>query len=338
MQLYAGIDLHSNNSVLAIIDSKGGKVYQKRLENNLDVIQKALEPYKSTLSGTVVESTYNWYWLVDGLMEQGYSVHLANPTAIQQYNGIKHTNDYTDANWLAELLRLDLLPEGYIYPKEGRGLRDLLRKRCNLVQQSTQNILSLQNSISRQTGIKVSGSKIKTLTAEEMSGYFKDENITAAAVSLLNIINMLQTEINRIEKLCLKQAKIKPEFIKLKTIPGIGDILALTIMLETGDINRFKKVGNFSSYCRCVESKKISNGKKKGENNKKNGNKYLSWAFIEAAHFAIRYNESIKKYYQKKMSKTTQIVAIKTIAHKLARAAYYIMRNGESFEINKAFA
>lgn len=337
MQLYAGIDLHSNNSVLAIINSEGRKVYQKRLENNLDTIQKALEPYKSNLFGTVVESTYNWYWLVDGLMERGYSLHLANPNAIKQYNGIKHTNDYTDANWLAELLRLNLLPEGYIYPKEGRGLRDLLRKRCNLVQQRTQNILSLQNSILRQTGIKISGSKIKTLTVKEIGEYFKDNNVKAAATSALNIINVLEKEVITIEKLALKQVKIKPEFSKLKTIPGVGDILTLTIMLETGDINRFKKVGNFSSYCRCVESEKVSNGKKKGENNKKNGNKYLSWAFMEAAHYAIRYNERIKKYYQKKISKTHQIVAIKTVAHKLARAAYYIMRNGEDFEINKAF-
>ena len=108
-------------------------------------------------------------------------------------------------------------------------------------------------------------------------------------------------------------------------------------MLETGDIKRFKNVGNFSSYCRCVGSEKISNGKRKGTNNPKNGNKYLAWAFSETAHFAIQYNEQIKKYYQRKLSKTKQIIALKTIAHKLARAAYYIMRDGDKFEINKSF-
>lgn len=338
MQLYAGIDLHSNNSVLAIIDAEGKKMYQKRLENNLDTIQKAIEPYKSNLSGIVVESTYNWYWLVDGLMEQGYSLHLANPNAIQQYNGIKCTNDFTDANWLAELLRLKLLPEGYIYPKKDRGLRDLLRKRCHLVQQRTQNILSLQNIILRQTGTRISGNKIKSLTSEGINDYLKDDNVKTAALSSLNIINGLETEVIRIEKLVLKQAKIKPEFSRLKTVPGIGDILALTIMLETGDVKRFKGVGKFSSYCRCVDSEKISNGKRKGENNRKNGNKYLAWAFSEAAHFSIQYNEQIKKYYQRKLGKTKQIIALKTIAHKLARASYYIMRDGGKFEINKSFA
>ena len=337
MQLYAGIDLHSNNSVLAIIDGEGKKVYQKRLENNLDTIQKVIEPYKPNLTGIVVESTYNWYWLVDGLMEYGYSLHLANPNAIQQYNGIKHTNDYTDANWLAELLRLKLLPEGYIYPKETRGLRDLLRKRCQLVEQRTGNILSLQNIISRQTGTGVTGNNIKNISSKEIDDYLKDINVKASALSSSNIINVLGNEITQLEKLILKQARIRPEFANLKTVPGIGKILTLTIMLEVGDIKRFKNVGNFSSYCRCVKSEKITNGKKKGENNKRNGNRYLAWAFIEAAHFAIRYNEKIKKYYEKKRSKTNQIVAIKTVAHKLARACYYMMRDGVSFEINKSF-
>ena len=337
MQFYAGIDLHSNNSVIVVIDGEGKLVYQKRLDNNLDIIQKALEPYKSNLSGVVVESTFNWYWLVDGLMEQQYRLHLANTTAIQQYSGIKCTNDYTDAKWLAELLRLKLLPEGYIYPKEERGLRDLLRKRSQLVQQSTQNILSLQNIILRQTSKKISGNKLKTLKVEEIELYLNDKNVQLAGISNLKVIKILQEEIYQLERIILRQAKIKPEFNFLKSVPGIGDILALTIMLEVGDIKRFDAVGNFSSYCRCVDTKKISNGKKKGENNKKNGNKFLAWAFIEAANFAVRYNEEIKKYYQKKLNKTKHVVATKTIAHKLARACFYIIRDGVQFEVNKAF-
>lgn len=337
MKLYSGIDLHSNNSVVVIIDEEGKQVYSKRLENNLEIIQNILQPYKADLCGIVVESTYNWYWLVDGLMEQNYSVHLANTTAIQQYNGIKHTNDFTDARWLAELLRLGLLPEGYIYPKKDRAIRDLLRKRGFLVQQRTSNILSLQNIITRGTGQKISGRKIKSLEIKDLEKYLQDPNVKQAATSDLKIINSLDTEINKIEKSCLKQVKINSKFKKLNTVPGIGKILSLVITLETGDINRFKKVGNFSSYCRCASSSKISNGKKKGVNNTKNGNKYLAWAFIEAAHFAIMFNETIKKYYQKKMSKTKQIVAIKTVAHKLARACYYIMKDEVEFNLTKAF-
>jgi transposase len=124
----------------------------------------------------------------------------------------------------------------------------------------------------------------------------------------------------------------------LKTAPGIGLILSLTIMLETGDINRFPSVGDYASYARCVNSKKISNSKNKGQGNTKNGNKYLAWAYVEAAHFAIRYSAKIKSFYQRKKSKTNGIVAIKAVAHKLCRACYYIMKDQVAFDVTKAFA
>lgn len=145
MKLYGGIDLHSNNNVMAIVDERDRVVYQKRLP-------KRLAPYQSELEGLVVESTYNWYWLVDGLMEAGFTVHLANPAAIKQYEGIKYTDDDSDACLLAHLLRLGILPEGYIYPKEERPVRDLLRKRAQLVRQKVTQILSIETLMTRNTG------------------------------------------------------------------------------------------------------------------------------------------------------------------------------------------
>ncbi|SVC95372.1 uncharacterized protein METZ01_LOCUS348226, partial [marine metagenome] len=130
---------------------------------------------------------------------------------------------------------------------------------------------------------------------------------------------------------------VKDAFVKLTSIDGIGLILALTIMLETGNIYRFRKVGQYASYCRCVSGGRYSNGKKKGNTNTKNGNKYLAWAFIEAANFAIRYNDTVKKYYQRKLSKTNTVVAKKTVAHKLARACFYVLRDQVEFDVNKAF-
>jgi transposase len=132
--------------------------------------------------------------------------------------------------------------------------------------------------------------------------------------------------------------KLREEFQLLKTTPGIGDILALTIMLETGEISRFASVGDFASYCRCVDSTKLSNQKKKGEGNVKNGNRYLAWAFVEAANFALRFSPPIQRFYQRKHKRTNAIVAIKTVAHKLARAAYHILRNQVPFDVSKAFA
>ena len=121
MKLYAGIDLHSNNSVIAVIDEQDRVVLQKRLPNELERILLALASFKQWLAGVVVESTYNWYWLVDGLMQAGYAVHLANTAAIVQYQGLKYSADEQDARWLAHLLRLGILREGYIYPRERAG-------------------------------------------------------------------------------------------------------------------------------------------------------------------------------------------------------------------------
>ncbi|MFT7675025.1 MAG: transposase [Gammaproteobacteria bacterium] len=138
----------------------------------------------------------------------------------------------------------------------------------------------------------------------------------------LGTLKYLTQQIKTTEASLKQQLKLSPEFIQLTSIDGIGLILALTIMLETGDIRRFNQVGNFASYCRCVSGARYSNGKKKGSTNTKNGNKYLAWAFIESAKFAIRYNDTVKRYYQKKLAKTKVVVARKTVAHKLARACF----------------
>ena len=153
----------------------------------------------------------------------------------------------------------------------------------------------------------------------------------------LRVMQCADEQVAVIERAVLERVKLKPAFKYLRTVPGIGQILALTILLETGDIGRFASVGKFASYCRCVESKRLSNSKKKGEGNRKNGNRYLAWAYVEAANFAQRYDPTIRRFYQRKQAKTHPVVAIKSVAHKLARASYDIMRDQVSFDLTKAF-
>jgi len=337
MKLYGGVDLHSNNSWFGIMDKSEKKVLRKKLPNELPKILNVLKPYRKDLVGIAVESTFNWYWLVDGLMDNGYKVHLANPSAIKQYEGLKHSDDERDAFHLAHLLKLGILPEGYIYPKEERPVRDLLRKRLQLVRHKTSHILSFKNLVSRNLGIQMPSNEIKNLTEEDVEAMFKEEHLVIAGRANIATMRFLKERITVIEKAVLKKAKLREEYIKLLTVPGIGKILVLTIMLETGDIKRFLEVGNYVSYCRCVGSSRISNGKSKGEGNRKNGNKYLSWAYVEAANFAVRGYPYVRSYYQKKAAKTNNIVAIKAISHKLARASYYVIRNQEVFNPKKAF-
>jgi transposase len=288
MNKFSGIDLHSNNSVVVISDDADRILYQRRLPNDLMQIQAALAPFREELVGVVIESTFNWYWLVDALTEDGYQVHLANPAAIKQYEGLKYSGDFADAAHLAQLLRLGLLPEGYIYPPEQRQVRDLSRKRMQLVRCCTAQILAIENVLARQTGGRMTSKMIKRLGDEQVDGLGFAPDVTLAMKANLAVMQTLQSEIGILEQRLAQRVTLRPEYELLQSAPGIGPILATTIMLETGPITRFAEVGNFSSYCRCVDSRRESNSKKKGQGNTKNGNKYLAWAFVEAANFAIR--------------------------------------------------
>lgn len=339
MKLYSGFDLHSNNTYIGIIDENGKKLMKRKVDNDPNLILNAINPYKEDLVGVVIESTFNWYWLVDILMDEGYRVHLANPSAIQQYKGLKHTNDVSDAFWLSEMLRLGILPEGYIYPKEGRPIRDLLRKRGHLVRLRTSLMLSLQGIICRNYGIKVSSKDLKRLREDRITPLMaENEDLRLTGLVSKESIDFLSSKIRQVEHVVEAKVKLTAPYNYLQTLPGVGKILALTIMLETGPINRFKKVGNYASYCRKVSSKWSSNGKSKGCGNKKNGNKYLAWAYSEAAEFSRRFSEDARAFYNRKMRKTNRMAAHNALAHKLARAGYYVMKDETPFIPEKLFA
>jgi transposase len=294
---------------------------------------------KKKLAGIVVESTFNWYWLMDLLMDERYQVLLANPSAIQKYKGLKHSDDVHDAFWLAEMLRLNILPTGYIYPKEQRAIRDLLGKRGHLVKLRTSLILSLQNILSRNCGRQVNVNDIKRLREDRISPLLaNNEDLALAGEVNKETIDYLTRKIDRIELFVEKRIGPKQGYQSLTSIPGVGRVLALTISLETGDISRFAKVGNYSSYCRKVPSRWTSNGKAKGKGNTKNGNKYLASAFSEAAELARRYSPGIQAYYNQKLQRTNRMAAHTAVAHKLARAAYYIMKDKASFDAMKLLA
>jgi len=335
MTLYCGIDLHSNNHVIVITDEEDNKVLDKRVPNDLETSLLLLSPYKNRLKAVAVESTFNWYWLVDGLMEAGYAVDLVNTAAIKQYDGLKYSGDHQDAFHLAHLMRLGILPTGHVYPKERRAIRDLLRRRFQLVKQASTHQISIQNQIWRSMGYRVSCNLIKKSDFE--LPFEKESYLYFSANSNLLLLRQLQQQISQIEKLVLKVIEPEGAYKLLTDITGIGPILGLTIMLETGSIERFDQVGNYASYCRCVNSIRESNGKKKGTGNRKAGNKYLSWAFSEVAHYMVRFNDKAKRFYERKKAKRNGIVAIRAIAHKLARAVYYVLKNKQPFDINRVF-
>ncbi len=338
MALYCGIDLRSTNCWVSVLLEGQRVIKEKRIGNDLHEILRFLEPFREELEGVAVESTYNWYWLVDGLMDAGYRVHLTNTWAIKQYDRLKYADDRHDARWLAHLLSLGILPEGFIYPKEERGLRDLLRRRLFLVQKKTAFLLAMRGAFECRTGLRTKTNDVKKWTIDDITPHIEDPFSSMGVSCLLGPIGAMNEQIELIEKAVLKQGRLREEYRHLTTVWGIGKILGLTIMYEVGEIDRFKKVGNFASYCRLVKSDWWSNGKRKGTGNVRNGNPYLSWAFSEAAHFATIHYEDAKKYIQKKSAKTNGIVAIRALAHKLARASYHVIKGQVDFDPKRLFA
>ena len=335
---FCGIDLHSNNSVVVVTDETDKVLTNRRCPNDLTKILALLAPHRDELTGIVVESTYNSYWLVDGLIAAGYAVKLANTVAMKQYNGLKHSDDETDAAHLAHMLRLGILPTGYIHPPAERALRDLARKRVQLVRSRTQHVLAVENILARSLGSRLSATAIKRLAAEDADTLGLAVDVALAVQANLAVTTTLNLEIGKLEARLLESVKLRADYARLLSIPGIGKVLATVIMLETGDITRFAQVGNYASYARCVSSIRISNGKKKGEGNTKNGNAYLVWAFVEAANFARRYSEEARSFFDKKKAKTNSIVATKALAHKLARASYHMLKEGQPFDVKRCFA
>lgn len=336
MDLYGGMDLHGNNVFCTLMDMEYKHVFEKRLPNDLATILETLEPYRARLAGIAVESTYNWYWLVDGLQAHGYPARLANPAKMQENIGLKNANDKTDARFIAKQMVMGVLPEGHIYPRAERPVRDLLRRRMRLVHFRTGEWLSLEGLIARYSGKDLGIRALTKLEDGELSELLGNDPLVLHQAQInYRHIAFLDKEIKPIEKLVEKRIKLQDGFERLLNVTGIGRILAMTIMLETGSITRFKGPGNYASYCRAVKTEHTSNDKKKGDCNSKSGNKYLSWAYIEAANFAIRYSPELRAWYQRKASRTKRVVALKALANKLSKACFFILRDGVDFDVKK---
>lgn len=338
MSYHVGMDLHSDNVIVVMIDESERWVLKRKFQPSIPNILSTLEPYKESIVDIGIEATYNWYWLVDGLREVDYNVRLAHPPAIEGNSCKKQTNDYDDAFHLAHLLRMNNFPDAYIYPKEYRPLRDLMRKRLMLVRTRTQYLLSFINLVTRNLGIKIRGNQVKQLSDKDVEQLLEHEYLILSGKANISVMDHLKAEIRKLERAILKEARLKVEFKKLLMIPGIGIVIALTIAYEAGNFSRFKKPGHYVSYCRCVDSKRTSNGKKKGENNRKSGNKYLCWAYIEAANFAKRHCPYAEVYYKHKLKESgLPVLATKALASKIARASYHVLTTDEPYKPEKIF-
>lgn len=334
MSLYGSIDLHSNNCFAAVSDDSDKVLKAKKLPNRLEEVGRFFMEYKDQLPEIVIESTYNGYWLMDGLKAMGYGVRLVHVSACQQYSGLKYSDDKSDCLWLNRMNRLKVLPTGYIYPRERRPLRDLLRKRMYLVQTRIGFINSFKQLLQTWNATHIRSDAILGLDLEQLKTLFPDPIIRAQAVCLWQTIQSLSLQARKIELLIKARTKDDPALQRLRTVYGIGPILSWVIQLETGEISRFKSHKNYLSYCGLVDSRRISNQKQKGSGNPYNRNKFLRWAFAEAVITAIARDPKARAFHDRLVRRKGKIVSKAIIAAKMARQVFKLLSD-KTFVYNK---
>lgn len=335
MKFYCGIDLHATNSFLCVIDDKDKILLKEKLKNDLGAILHALESF-SPRPSIVVEATINWYWLIDGLQEAGFDVKLAHSMALYMITGAKVKTDRRDAFSLAKLLRLDAIPEAYIYPKAKRPIRDLLRKRKQVVRLRANAYGALRRVLLQHGIYGYSQATIKSLTEAQLDQHLEHFATQAGCHLEVQRIRFYSDQIKTLENIILSSVSDDQRFELLQTIPGVGKILALTILYESGDINRFQSAKHFCSYARVVPGIAQSSGVSKRGRGSKQGNPHLKWAFCQAAAISVRYNTGIRKFRQRHLarrrSKAKKLVTLCIVSHKLAIASYNILKNRVPFK------
>ena len=317
------------------VNNKDNILLKEKLKNDLGAILYALESF-SPRPSVVVEATINWYWLIDGLQEAGFEVKLAHSMALYMITGAKVKTDRRDAFSLAKLLRLDVIPEAYIYPKAKRPIRDLLRKRKQMVSLRANAYGALRRVLLQHGIYGYSQAAIKSLTEEDLDQHLEHCATQAGCHLEVQRIRFYSYQIKTLEKIILSSVSDDRGSELLQTIPGVGKILALTILYETGDIDRFRSAKHFCSYARVVPGVAQSSGVSKRGRGSKQGNPHLKWAFCQAAALSVRYNATIRKFRQRHLarrrSKAKKLVILCIVAHKLAIASYNVLKNRVPFK------
>ena len=337
---YCGVDLHTRSMYLCILDAQGQKVFHQNLPTEPQAFLKAIAPYRQDLV-IGCECVYTWYWLADLCRQEQLNFVLGHALYMKAIHGGKSKNDRLDAAKLAGLLRGGLFPQAYAYPAEMRATRDLLRRRCRLVQQRSQFLAHIQMS-NQQYNLPAFDFRLSYAGAREndtIVSRFADASTQLSIRTDLELIDILDAKLKKIEAHLVKYARVhQPQAYELlQTIPGVGKVLGLVMLYEIHDIHRFGHVGEFLSYARVVRPKQESAGKTTGEGNAKIGNAHLRWALAEAALYLLRDLETAKRWRKRVEAKkgTGKMIAI--LAAKLGRAVYQMLRRGEAFDEKRFF-
>ena len=332
---YCGIDLHARNLYVCLIDQSGRILIHKEISASPQALYHLIEPFMDDLA-LAVECMFTWYWVSDFCLKYNITFVLGHALYMKAIHGTKTKNDKIDSQKIAMLLRGGLIPMAYVYPQAMRATRDLLRRRMYFMYKRAELLAHIQNTRSQYLVEAFDGPVARKRHRHNILEKFHEQAVAKTIESDLSLLNHYDTVISSLEnylKRVVKEQKYN-DFFLLRTVPGIGEILALVILYEIHDIHRFEKVQNFTSYARLIKPHKESAGKIKGTSNKKIGNAYLKWAFSEAVLLLIRERDEVKQLHLKLKNKHGKAIALSILSHKLGRAVYYMLRQRKVFDVH----
>jgi transposase len=338
-QYYCGIDLHARTMYVCIIDQAGTIQVHRNLKAGPEEFLRLIEPFRADIV-VAVECIFTWYWLADLCAVHGIPFVLGHALYMKAIHGGKAKNDKIDAQKIAILLRGGMLPQAYVYPREMRATRDLLRRRMHLVRQRAELLAHVQNTNS-QYNLPEIGKKIAyKANRQGVAERFDQASVRKTITVDLALIDYYDALLNDLELSIVQMAKEHDAntFYRLRSIPGVGKILALVLLYEIHDITRFPRVQEFVSYARLVKCPRESAGKRMGTAGAKIGNVHLKWAFSEAAVLFLRNNPAAQKYCNALQHKHGKAKALAILAHKLGRAVYFMLKRQEAFDMKQFFA
>jgi transposase len=332
-QHWCGIDLHAKTMYVCVLDAQGQVRVHQNLRAAPEAFLAAIAPYREGLV-VAVECIFTWYWLADLCAREGIAFVLGHALYMKAIHGGKAKNDRIDALKIATLLRGGMLPEAYAYPAGMRATRDLLRRRLHLVRKRGQLLAHIQMT-SHQYNLPPLGKRIAyPANREGVAEHFEDRAVRRSIALDLALLERYDELLADLEADLVRQAQQRdPQaFHRLRTIPGVGKVLALTILYEIHDIHRFERVQEFASYARLVKCAKESAGKKHGTSGAKMGNVHLKWAFSEAAVLFVRHSAEGKQRLARLEQRFGKGKALSILAHKLGRTVYFMLRRGKAFD------
>jgi transposase len=333
---YCGIDLHAKNLYVCIVDQQAKILVHKNIPAHPDYLLPLIKPYLSDLA-LAVECMFTWYWVSDFCLTYNVTFVLGHALYMKAIHGSKTKNDKIDSQKIAMLLRGGLIPMAYVYPQKMRATRDLLRRRMYFMYKRSELLSHIQNTRSQYLVEDFDGPLARKRHRHNVIEKFQEQAVAKTIETDLKLLNHYDSVINDVENYLQRSVKEHDynTFYLLRSIYGVGKILALVMLYEIHDIRRFERVQHFTSYTRLVKPQKESAGKVKGGSNKKMGNAYLKWAFSEAVLLLIREREEVKQLHMTLKNKHGKKVALAILAHKLGRAVYYMLTQKKVFDVDK---